>query len=174
MLELTDPPRNPAPTPSRRSHSIRRTSTILMHWPDGFGTQLQLEGRARDLVTGGDGNGAVVREDALTAGVAVDRTIEEIAADPRRPELARLIGASGGGRLRDAGTPLYLLLDDLAGATLIAPFAWSQSDDGWMERARERLAAEPAAPRQPGRNMQGVCAGFRPGSSALERADRRR
>ena len=52
MLELTDPPRNPAPTPSRRSHSIRRTSTILMHWPDGFGTQLQLEGRARDLVLG--------------------------------------------------------------------------------------------------------------------------
>ena len=110
--------------------------------------------------------------------MAVDRTIEEIAADPPRPELARLVGASGGGRLRaaiaeavpedrDAGTPLYLLLDDLAGATLIAPFAWSQSDDDWMERARERLAAEPAAPRQPGRNMQGVCAGFRPGSSAL-------
>ena len=178
MLHLTDPPRNPAPTPSRRSHSIRRTSTILMHWPDGFGTQLQLEGRARDLVTGDDRDGGVVREDALTAGVAVDRTIEEIAADPPRPELARLVGASGGGRLRaaiaeavpedrDAGTPLYLLLDDLAGATLIAPFAWSQSDDEWMERARERLAAEPATPRQPGRNMQGVCAGFRPGSSAL-------
>ena len=177
MLELTDPPRNPAPTPSRRRSSIRRTSTILMHWPDGFGTQLQLEGRARDLITG-DGDEAVIREDALTAGVAVDRTIEAIAADPPRSELAQLVGASGGGRLRaaiaevvpadrDAGTPLFLLLDDLAGATLIAPFAWSQSDDGWMERARERLAAEPAAPRQPGRNMEGVCAGFRPGSSAL-------
>jgi hypothetical protein len=178
MLELNDPPRNPAPTPARRESSIRRTSPILMHWPDGFGTQLQLEGRARDVVTNADGDEAGVREDALQARVAVDRTIEEIAADPPRPELERLVGASGGGRLRaaiadavpddrDAGTPLYLLLDDLAGATLIAPFAWSQSDDGWMERARERLAREATKPRQPGRNMQGVCAGFRPGSSAL-------
>lgn len=178
MLELTDPPRNPAPTPARRSSSIRRTSTILMHWPEGFGTPLQLEGRSRDLVTSTAGDAAGVREDALTAAVAVDRTIEEIAADPPRPELRELVGASGGARLRaaiaeavpeerDAGTPLYLVLDDLAGATLIAPFAWSQSDDGWMERARERLASEPATSRRPGRNMQGVCAGFRPGSSAL-------
>jgi hypothetical protein len=88
-----------------------------MHWPDGFGTQLRLDGRARDLLTTSDGEARVLREDVLSAAVTVDRTIEAISADPERPELARMVGASAGGRLRsaidetvpgerDAGTPL--------------------------------------------------------------------
>jgi hypothetical protein len=152
-----------------------------MHWPDGFGTQLRVDGRARDLLTAGDGDTRVLAEDALSAGVAVDRTIEDLTSDPVRPALASMIGASGGGRLRSAvddavpderatGTPLYLLLDDLAGATLIAPFAWSQASDDWQARAAERLrgsaGAEPGK-RVVGRDMEGVCSGFRPGSSAL-------
>jgi hypothetical protein len=151
-----------------------------MHWPEGFGTQLRLEGRARDLRTTADGDAVVLAEDALTAGVAVDRTIEEMAADPPRPALAQLVGARGGSGSRevvdaavpderDAGSPLYLLLDDVAAATLIAPFAWSQSADDWMERAAERIAAaaEGGQPRPARRVMEGICAGFRPGSSAL-------
>jgi hypothetical protein len=152
-----------------------------MHWPDGFGTQMQVEGRARDVVTAHDGMLRVIAEDALAAGIAADRTIETIAADPARETIDRLVGASGGGRLRSvvdetvpderaAGSPLYLLLDDLAGATLIAPFAWSQSSDDWQERAgarlRELAKTDPTA-RVPGRNMEGICSGFRPGSSAL-------
>jgi hypothetical protein len=152
-----------------------------MHWPGGFGTQLRLDGRARDLLTATDGDTRVLAEDALTAGVSVDRTIEDLTSDPVRPALAGIVGASGGGRLRsavdhavpderDTGTPLYLLLDDLAGATLIAPFAWSQASDDWQARAAERLReharAEPGA-RVVGRDMAGICSGFRPGSSAL-------
>jgi hypothetical protein len=149
-----------------------------MHWPDGFGTQLRLEGRARDLLTAPVGAERVLMEDTLTAGVAVDRTIEDLRATPPRPALARLVGAIGGSGSRgfvdaavpderDAGTPLYLLLDDVAAATLIAPFAWSQSADDWMERAAERIAAAADAPRPSRRPMEGICAGFRPGSSAL-------
>jgi hypothetical protein len=141
---------------------------------------MHVDGRARDLFTSVDAS-EVLAEDVLTAGVAVDRTIEELHADPPRAELEQMAGASGGGRLRSvvdrtvpderaAGSPLYLLLDDLAGATLIAPFAWSQAADDWQERAaarlREHAAANPSA-RLPGRNMEGICSGFRPGSSAL-------
>jgi Protein of unknown function (DUF2889) len=152
-----------------------------MHWPDGFGTQMQVEGRARDVVTTHDGDLRVIAEDALSAGIAADRTIEQIASDPPRAAIGRMVGASGGGRLRRVvdetvpderagGSPLYLLLDDLAGATLIGPFAWSQSGDDWQERAAARLRelakTNPTA-RVPGRNMEGICSGFRPGSSAL-------
>ncbi|HEY8217610.1 MAG TPA: DUF2889 domain-containing protein [Acidimicrobiia bacterium] len=180
-MSFPEPPSDPVPTPPRRPGSVRRTSTLLMHWPDGYGTQMRVEGRARDLRTTGDGDAAVVAEDALVAGVAVDRTIEDIESEPHRAELPRMVGASGGGRLRrvvdetvpgerDAGSPLYLLLDDLAGATLIAPFAWSQSSDDWQARAgarlREHARSNPGA-RVVGRDMEGICSGFRPGSSAL-------
>ena len=152
-----------------------------MHWPDGYGTQLRVEGRARDLVTTVNGDPIVLAEDVLRVGVAPDRTIEDIGADPPRPDLVQMVGATGGGRLRstidvtvpherDAGSPLYLLLDDLAGATLIAPFAWSQSDDGWQERAAARMRAHAsgdAATQMVRRRMEGICSGFRPGSSAL-------
>ena len=152
-----------------------------MHWPDGFGTQMRVEGHARDLRTDDDGEHQVIAEDALSAGISADRMIEEIVSDPPRAAIERIVGASGGGRLRSvvdetvpderaAGSPLYLLLDDLAGATLIAPFAWSQSADDWQERAAARLRelakTDPMA-RVPGRNMEGICSGFRPGSSAL-------
>ena len=51
-ITLPDPPRNPAAKPPvRRPGSVRRTSTMLMTWPGGFGTQLRLDGRARDLLT---------------------------------------------------------------------------------------------------------------------------
>jgi hypothetical protein len=149
-----------------------------MHWPDGYGTQLRVDGRSRDLLTPVDGEPRVLAEDAVSVGVALDRTIEDVATEPTRPAISRLVGATGGGRLRSVidetvpderanGTPLYLLLDDLAGATLIAPFAWSQSSDDWQQRAAERIRAHPDAARLVHRQMEGICAGFRPGSSAL-------
>jgi len=149
-----------------------------MHWPDGFGTQLRVDGRARDLRTPLEGTPAVIDEVDISVGVAPDRTIEDIEVEPTHPAVQRLVGATGGGRLRavidevvpeerDAGTPLYLLLDDLAGATLIAPFAWSRSSDDWAERTAERIRANPESAKLAHRNMEGICSGFRPGSSAL-------
>jgi hypothetical protein len=161
-------------TPPRRPGSIRRTSTIDMWWPDGWGTGTHIRGRARDLVTPADGSGhLVVADDAIDATASPDRTIESIRSEPPRSRLSDLAGARGGSRLRAAlasvvpderrrGTPLYLLLDDLAGATLIGAFAFTQWPDEWpahWQRQRERAFT--------GRRMEGVCIGFRPGSTAL-------
>lgn len=159
-------------TPPRRPGSVRRTSTIDMRWPAGPGTQLELVGRARDLLTPHDsGDPIVLREDAIRVGVdSATRTIEEIDAHPPHPNVRQLIGARGGGNSRAvlaeamsedavAGTPLYLLLDDIAGASLIAGFAYSR----WIDRdlLMRAIAAGPV------RNMTGVCTGFQPGSGAL-------
>ena len=175
-IDLSDAPpvRGPAnATPMRLPGSVRRTSTIDMTWPGGRGTQLRLLGRARDLLTPANGGPPrVLAEDVVRVGVALDRTIEDIEADPRRPAIAGLVGARGGGKLRGVlgdvmpderadGTPLYLLLDDIAGATLIAGFAYSQWDTDWMSR-------KPGQP-SPRRRMEGICTGFQPGSSALDR-----
>ncbi len=181
---LPPAPLDPAPAPpARRAGSVRRTSTMLMSWPGGLRVEggsvadLRLEGRARDLLTpstsdsASEGEARVVAEARLTALTGRQRDITEIEADPAPEGLQRLVGCRAGGNLRkaiasemphevDAGTPLHLLLDDLAGATLIAGFAWFR----WAEHVpefRERLA------NAPGPKMVGICSGFRDGSSAL-------
>jgi hypothetical protein len=158
------------PAPVRPSGSIRRTSTIDMTWPAGFGTQLRLDGRARDAVTTDPLQPPVVVATAtMQAGIGPNRDIQDIVADPARSGLADLVGCRGGGHLRKAldehlpgeresGEPLFLLLDDISGTSLIAGFAWSRWTEAWIN--------------QPGRferpSMEGVCIGFSPGSSALE------
>jgi hypothetical protein len=169
-------PRDSAgPSPLRLPSSIRRTSTIDTSWPDGRVGLSQLVGRARDAVTPvGGGAPIVLAEDEFRARLQWDRTIVEIDTTPARPDIARLVGARGGGHLRKAlgqifqaeraaATPLYLILDDVAGASLVSGWAWSQ----WTGEWRTSLAATASGPRQVGRNMEGICSGFRPGSSAL-------
>jgi hypothetical protein len=172
-----DAPRNSAgAAPRRRPGSIRRTSSIDTTWPDGRTGLLNMIGRARDAVTTLAGGGPVIRaEDSFTARLQWDRTIVSIDSDPARPAIQRLVGARGGGHLRKAldevlpeerirATPLHLLLDDIAGASLVAGWAWSR----WTEAWREAPIASGSAPsRPPGRKMEGICTGFRPGSSAL-------
>lgn len=163
-------------TPPRRAGSVRRTSTIDVSWPDGWGHPMHLLGRARDLVTPADGGAPrVAAEDVLHAVAAQDRTIEQIRSEPAR-DLAALVGARAGARLRAEllaavpeerrrGTPLYLLLDDLAGATLVGAFAFTQWPEAWPAHwgnDRERAFR--------GRKMAGVCIGFGPGSTALTEA----
>ncbi|WP_067650733.1 DUF2889 domain-containing protein [Nocardia harenae] len=165
--------RGPAgPTPPRRPGSVRRTSTVDMRWPGGQGTQLRLTGRARDLLTPGDGTAPVpLREDAMRVGVdPATRTIEEIETTPAHPRVAALAGLRGGSNSRGvlaetmadeaaAGTPLYLLLDDISGSSLIAGFAYSR----WIDHDVfvQALATRPA------RDVTGVCVGLQAGSSAL-------
>jgi len=158
------------PAPARRGASIRRTSTLDGTWPGGFGTQLRLNGRARDAVTHSSADPPVVASEATASvGIGGNRTIEDISADPDSDGLQQLVGCRGGGYLRsalaeflphelDGGTPLYLLLDDLSGASLVAGIAWSQWSDRWLDADVER-------PPRP--DMEGVCIGFAPGSSAL-------
>ena len=159
------------PSPLRRPGSVRRTSSIDAIWPKGRTSKAaEFFGTARDLLTTAAGDGVVLREDSIH--VLVDhRTILAVTSEPPHPELEGLAGAVAGQYLRaaiekqlpgerKAGTPLYLLLDDLAGATLVAQWAFSvwASDVGEEKRASSR-------------RMEGVCIGFRPGSHALELLD---
>jgi hypothetical protein len=182
--DLAPPPQDPAARPPRRRPgSVRRTSSLDMSWPGGQGTAMQMVGRARDLFTDADGTASALAYDTFTAVVGVDRTITEISVEPVRPGIQRLVGARGGGGLRAAideaapddrrdHTPLALLLDDIAGASLVGGFAWSRHRDDWMGGAQARSqtdgprvpASEMAIQRRP---MVGICAGFRPGSGAL-------
>jgi hypothetical protein len=172
MSQLNAAPSDPAVAPpARRPGSVRRTSTVLMSWPDGLGTDLHLKGRARDLLTPADGEPSVVNEADLYAVTGPERDIRRIEADPAPVALERLVGSRAGGNLRKAiaaelpeevanGTPLHLLLDDLAGSTLISGFVFVRWLDHLPEM-RERLTNAPI------RQMVDICSGFQSGSSAL-------
>jgi hypothetical protein len=147
-----------------------------MTWPDGPGTPMRMRGRARDIETGLDGEVQILADDTMEATVGPERTIAAITSDPDRPGIRDLVGARGGGGLRSAvdaalpddrerRTPLALLLDDVAGASLVGGFAWSRHSTDWMRGyAPEGSESRPPVPR---RTMIGVCAGFRPGSGTL-------
>lgn len=171
-LPVTNGPAPPAPP--RAPWSIRRTSTIDTRWPDGAMGAMEQFGRARDLLTMDEQDRpTVIADDRFIATLTSRREITEIASDPPRPELSGLKGAKAGGQLRAAindtlpreredGTPLFLLLDDIAGASLVAPWVWWQ----WNPDGEDRLGGRPGGDA-PMPSMEGVCIGFRPGSSAL-------
>ena len=143
-----------------------------MFWPDGMGNDLHLKGRARDLLTPVEGEPVIVDRADLYAVTGRERDIRRIEADPARAALERLVGSRAGGNLRKAiaaelpeevanGTPLHLLLDDLAGSTLISGFVFVR----WLDHLpgfHERLTKAPVHQR-----MEDICSGFQSGSSAL-------
>lgn len=150
-----------------------------MFWPLGFGTPLQLQGRARDLLTPRNTGATpvVTAEATLTARVSLDRTIEAIEVTPDRAGIAGLVGSRGGGGFRkevdrvlpgerESGSALYLLLDDIAGSTLISVFAWSRSGMDWTERTRV-FGMEPEEIERHRLGMENICSGFRTGSSVF-------
>jgi Protein of unknown function (DUF2889) len=170
LAGLSEPPDDSVTgTPARRRGSIRRTAHINMVWPAGFGTALELRGRARDLLTSPNGEPRVVSEAEMVIQVGDQRTIETVSVVPDRVGVQALVGARGGERFRSAidsalpgeresATPLYFLLDDVAGATLIAGFAWSQT----------RALMPPAGvrdeqARRTRRDGRIICSGLRPG-----------
>jgi hypothetical protein len=164
------------PAPLRRAGSIRRTSTIDTSWPDGYGKPMLMQGHARDLLTPADGSaGIVLAEDRFTILASPIREILSISVSPDRPRAQELVGIRGGGQSRNAlasimaedrlrGSPLFLLLDDFAGASLVAGWIWSRWIDDWGER-NEKSGMKSTAGRNG--NMEGVCTGFAPGSTAL-------
>ncbi len=135
---------------------------------------MRLQGRARDVITPlGGGDPIICAEDSFEVTLRADRTILAIRAEPPRAALAKLVGSRGGGHLRHAledivpeervnATPLYLILDDISGISLIAPWAWSQWSSDWLDSygsADDRVRRI--------KSMKGVCTGFAPGSSGL-------
>lgn len=161
-------------SPLRRPNSVRRTSAIDMTWPEGRGKSMRFHGIARDIFTSrGGGRPELICQDEMVATIAPDRTIEAIEAIPARGAIAGLVGVRGGGYLRQAlnqvlpqeqrkGSPLYLLVDDLSGTSLIAGWAWSRWPDyDYTDEEELRRKDELRA------RMEGICIGFRPGSRAL-------
>lgn len=159
-------------TPARQVGSVRRTASINMIWPDGFGTPLELRGRARDLLTPAQGEPVILAEAGMVVRIGEARTVTAIEAWPAAASLERLVGARGGSAFRSAiddalpgerqaATPLYFLLDDIAGASLIAGFAWSRSRPEW---GQPRSAAAMPARIEPIGMRKGrlICSGLRP------------
>ena len=158
--------------PVRRPNSVRRTSSLDSTWPDGREGNMQIEGRCRDIVTGDNlAEGRIARSDTMTARLNWERQILEAQSD--RVDLSPLQGARGGGHLRAVldekiheervnGSPLYLLLDDISGVSLVSGWAWSRWDTGWMDEVDVEDTFE--ARRM---MMENVCTGFATGNSAL-------
>lgn len=177
-LPLTPPRTSAGAAPPRQPGSVRRTSSIEVTWPDGREGEMRLVGRARDLVTPKSGGpGVVSAEDAFTARLRADRTITAIEADPPRPAMARLVGERGGGKLRgvlgqvipqerEGASPLYLILDDISGASLVAGWAWSLWDPDWLARMRAAIDDPQLAKFM--KDRTNVCIGHAPGSSAFD------
>ena len=136
MSQLSAPPSNPAVAPpARRPGSVRRTSTVLMFWPDGMGTDLHLKGRARDLLTPADGGPSVVREADLYAVTGPERDIRRIEADPAPGALERLVGCRAGGNLRKAIATSQSPVPTVTTGTLRLPIFWCTKRAAWLHRS---------------------------------------
>ncbi|MDP3905969.1 DUF2889 domain-containing protein [Novosphingobium sp.] len=161
--------------PLRRPGSIRRTTSIDSDWPDGFGQPWDMVGRARDLLTPADGGEPRVLDSAefrITASPI--REILAIETTPAHPRVPELVGVRAGGASRQVlagtlgelrGTPLFQLLDDYAGASLVAGWIWSQWRGDWAS-APQRSAQQSTAGRK-GR-MDDICTGFTVGGSGFK------
>lgn len=162
-------------TPDRRPGSVRRTATIDMVWPGGLGTPLHLVGRSRDLLTPPGGDARVLGEAGMRVEMAQYRTVTAIEVSPAREGIGGLVGAVGGSELRSAidralpgereeATPLHLLLDDVAGTSLISGFAWTRAEPALLERLKRDAAAKggPMSPAFGMRKGRIICSGLRP------------
>lgn len=137
-----------------------------MRWPGEPGSALLGSGRGRDLLTDPSGVACEVSRGELQ--VTLDpRTREVLAVDtvPSLPALRGLVGQCGGLRARtaelvpeevEAGSVLALLLDDLSGTGLIAPFVLTRSLSAaaWAGIFGDRVPPS------------GVCTGYREGATA--------
>jgi hypothetical protein len=135
-------PQDPLATTSpRRPGSVRRTTSIDTRRPDGLWADAVVDARGRDLRTNADGTTDVMAEAHLLARVSPGRELLELQTVPAARDLDQLIGASVGPGFRsrmaalvtagcgfEEGSLLYLLLDDLTGATLVSGYALVRGD----------------------------------------------
>jgi hypothetical protein len=177
-LTLPKPPRETAnPSPPRPPGSIRRTSSIDVSWPEGAAADRVFHGVARDLITpAAGGEGSLRAAATMEAIVRPDRTIAEIEADPEPAGLQELVGAKVGGHLRmlmqqvlpeliEEADPLYLLLDDISGVSLVSSWAWSLWDPEWLAATREAMGGNLARMLE---ERADVCWGLQRGHSGLD------
>jgi len=159
--------------PRRRPNSIRRTTSIDSTWPAGVGQPWLMIGTARDLLTCVDGSAVELASGVVEIVVSVDRQILAIELRPPVAEADALKGVRAGGASRAriaetlgqlVGTPLYQLLDDFAGASLVASWVWPLWSDDWEGSSARRRIIETAGK---GGRMVDVCSGFAAGASSM-------
>ncbi|MCB2051036.1 MAG: DUF2889 domain-containing protein [Novosphingobium sp.] len=158
-------------SPLRRPGSVRRTMTIDATWPGGGQGVGRFTGVCRDVFTDLSGGAPQEIEKASIEVMVRDRLLEQASCVPAHPAIGQLVGARAGGQSRSVigaalpeekrrAAPLYLLLDDLAGASLVAQWAWALNSPIWEHLGEEERKAKRAG-------MVGVCMGLRPGSDAM-------
>lgn len=162
------------PAPLRKPGSVRRTTSIDSDWPEGYGKPWEMIGRARDLLTPADGSAAEVIGSAQYRIIASpSREILSIGTTSDHPGIQSLVGTRAGGASRRAldealgdqrGTPLFQLLDDYAGASLVAGWIWSRWTDDWLRYADRRGIKITSGK---GGQMMNICTGFAEGASSL-------
>lgn len=161
------------PAPLRRPGSIRRTTSIDSDWPDGFGQPWVMSGRARDLLTPVIGDPVELASGEFRIRTSPVREVMEIAIVPDHARAQEMVGVRAGGASRQAlagtlgdlrGTPLFQVLDDFAGASLVAGWIWSRWSDDWHARMASQKLKSTAGNK--GR-MVGICTGFTEGGSSL-------
>jgi hypothetical protein len=171
------PPRQTAnPAPVRPAASVRRTSSIDVSWPDGAAGDRVMHGVARDFVTDDAGEGSVRAAATMEAVLKLDRSIAAISADPAPANLQRLVGARGGGHLRmltqevmpeliENADPLYLLLDDISGVSLVSSWAWSLWNPEWLAAMRQSMGGDMQKMME---ERADVCWGLQRGNSGMD------
>jgi len=174
----SDPPDQALPRPRgaisiRPAPGVRRTTSIDVVWPQGRRGGMCLLGQGRDIQTlDAHVPPTLLAHEHLRLDLGPDRKVLAVLASPKQLVLDRLVGPGQEVRaalrsLLEAGslehTPVYQLADDMPGVMVVAAWAWSRwpdlVDPDETVRRRTKLS-----------KMEGVCIGFRPGSSALATA----
>jgi len=175
---ITNHPELPNPlgfAPLRQQKSSRRTTSIDVTWPQEMRGTMAFDAIARDIYTAENTvDFLVIQQDNLLDSIDADRYIKAISANPKLANVEEFVGHRGGGHLRLAldeiygedqqrdYRPAFLLIDDISGASLVAPWARSK----WPKLEPEHSLG-PETIRQIRQKMEGVCIGFAPGNSAF-------
>lgn len=159
--------------PERRPGSVRRTTSVDLVRPQGFGGPLVVTGTGRDLATGEGGAGEVVG--AAHTEVTIDypggRVVTEVRADPWPEGLGALVGARAGSGFRKAlaeavpglassGSLVHQLLDDVPPGTLVSGSAMAR--EGLIHLAAGPSGGTAAA------SQADICAGWVSGGSMYD------
>lgn len=131
---------------------------------------MDMQAKGRDLWTGYEGVHHICDAAFFSMQLSAEREILAISSSDDAPALDAMIGARAGGASRKiiqdvgrdwVGRVLYQLLDDFAGASLVAGWTWSNWRD-WRD-----IWDRADAPAILKRDMTDICVGFSAGGSAL-------
>lgn len=168
------------PIPHRKANSIRRTSSLDMFWPDGRSGLTHVVGGARDLFTDADGVGHTLDFARIDGEALITRELVRVNSADGDHRFDSLSGVRAGGELRgklrtlfptaaERDSAQYLLLDDLAGATLVSSWGWF-AWEGYHPELIEKVHSEGIGGKNG--NMRGVCIGLAEGSSSIDHRGR--